>query len=187
MTFKEIAQKIDKSNANKCYNVLDAVCPELEVYDNFFDCVEQTRLTAYWIGAWYDTEGWCGHRLYFLDDEPVAYSFQSDIGYTEQFHWFGRENALKVRDYLLSLLPAKEVKVTTVGVEEEFGNGFHVPFSSQVLDWSKARYHGVPLKSIERIKGKPDYGIDTELKISLPTAEEKVISVRDLEFQFHLA
>lgn len=186
MTFKEIAQKIDKSNTNKCYNVLDAVCPELELYDNFFDCVEQARLTAYWIGAWYDTEGWCGHRLYFLDNEPVAYSFQSDIGYTEQFYWFGRECALKVRDYLLSLLPAKDVKVATVGVEKEFGNGFHVPYSSQVLDWSKARYNGIPLESIERIKEKLDYGIDTELKISLPTGEEKTVNVRDLEFQFHL-
>lgn len=184
MKLKEIAERIDKSPENEDqWFGIDAIAYDLGINQHID--VEQTRLRAYWIGNWYCTDSWVGFRMYFLDDKPVAVSTQTGRKCNEEFEWFGPDAVKTVREFLLSLV-AEEQTVTYGDLEQDIGEFYKVRFNAEVLDWKKARYQGLSFKLLEKIKEKPDYGIDTKIKINLPDGSEKIIDVHDLDFPFHI-
>jgi len=105
MKLIDIANKIDKSERNESYVNTDQFSSE---FNYEFDWVKQDRLKAYWIGNWYCTDSYVGYRMYFLDDEPVAFSIQKGRKWSEKFNWISKELALKVREYLISIMPKRE-------------------------------------------------------------------------------
>lgn len=186
MKLIDIANKIDKSKKNESHiNITD--------FDSEFninlDCyIEQDRLKAYYIGNWYCTDSYVGWRMYFLDNEPVAISFQQGRTFDEEFEWFNKDKALKVRDYLLSLMLRgnDDLNFTTCDLSDDIGEGFSIEFNSQILNPDKATYQGNPIKIIERIRETPDYGLDSLLKVQLLNGEEIIINVKDIKFKFNL-
>lgn len=184
MKLIDVAESIDKSKNNQEYVDISKVCEELSI--DFFGWIEQDRLTAFWIGKWMCTDSYVGYRMYFLDDEPVAVSTQTGRKSDEQFEWFGEEAAQRVQEYLLSIIPTRDLRIVTEDLNTDIGETYKIHYNSNVLDWTKARYNGEPIEFIERIRDNPDYGIDTKSKVRLSSGEEKIVDIEDLDFVFFL-
>ncbi|MNL91040.1 hypothetical protein D3C81_07670 [compost metagenome] len=185
MKLLELVNNIDKSSQNESY--IDTTNFSIDL-EHDFDYVSQDRLKGYWVGNWCCTDTWVGYRLYFLDDEPVCFSVQNGRKSEEVFNWFSNGLALKVRDYLISIMPKRkdEFSVQTCSLEDDIGDSYKISFSSQVLDWGKATLNGESIKVLERVRKKPDFGIDTELKVELNNGEQKIIDLKELDFKFNL-
>lgn len=186
MKLIDIANKIDKSKKNESHINITDFDSEFNINLDYY--IEQDRLKAYYIGNWYCTDSYVGCRMYFFDDEPVAISFQQGRKFDEEFSWFSKDNALKVRDYLLSLMPRgnDDLDFTICDLGNDIGEGYSIEFNSQILNSDKATYKGDPIKIIERIRETPDYGLGSLLKVQLLNSEEIIINVKDIEFKFNL-
>ena len=186
MNMLEIAQNIDKSPENEDWIDLSEIAQEFDIHD-FYDFQEQDRLKCFWIGRWYCTDSYVGYRMYFLDDEPVAFSEQVGRKYSQDFEWFSREAAEKVYAFIQSMITRDEIHIKICDLTEDVGESFRIGYTKQVLDWDTARYHGEPIKLIEKIKDDPVYHLDKKVKIQLPSSgEELVVDVSDLDFLFHV-
>lgn len=185
MKIIDIAKNLDKSRKNECYIDFDALAEELGIHN--YGYVEQDpRLKAYWVETWYCTDSWVGGRMYFFDDEPVAYSYQTGRKNDEVFHWFSQEAAEKVQAFVRELTK-EELQVNICDVNEDIGDTYKINYAAQVLDWSMARLNGQPIEFIERVRPLGNYGFDTDVKIRVPdTGEEMIVNVRDLDFLFHV-
>lgn len=189
MKVKDIAKNIDKSEANNTQHIdFDALANDLGVPFSFDQDPPDNRLQAYWVANWYCTDSWVGDRLYFFDNEPVAYSVQNGRKDDEHFFWFSEEAARKVKVYVLSLIARENNHFTVCDINEDIGDSYKINYLSQVLDWSMARYHGQPIELVEIIKDEKDYyGFDAKLRIKITdNGEEHLIEVKDLDFVYHL-
>ena len=185
MKLIDIVKRIDKSKGNESYIDIVELGEELNVECGY---VEQDKVKAYWIGNWYCTDSYVGYRMYFLDDEPVAVSSQIGRKYDETFEWFSKELALKVRDYLISIMSdiTEEISLKLCNINDDIGDSYKISFNSEILNPEKATYNGEPIKILERIKENPDWGIDQQLKIELPDNEQKIIDINEIDFKFNL-
>jgi len=183
MKLINIANKIDKSQKNESQVDTMEFSNELN-YE--FDYVNQDRLKAYWIGNWYCTDSYVGYRMYFLDDEPVAVSMQTGRKNNEEFEWFSNELALKVRDYLISLMSENELNIELCDINRDIGDSYQINFNSEILHPERAIYNGEPIEILEQIKDKNNWGIGTELRIKLLSGEEKVVDIKEIDFEFNL-
>ena len=188
MKIIDIANKIDKSKRNEDWIDLSIFDYELDIQFNNYD-VTQERLKCYWIGNWYCTDSWVGYRMYFLDNEPVAVSTQTGRKCNEEFEWFSKDSALKTREYLISLMTKDndELNITLCDLNEELGEGYKIQFNGQIImSYNRPMLNGEPIKILERIREKPDYGIGRELKIKLSNGGEKIVNIRELDFGFYI-
>ena len=185
MKLIDIAKRIDKSKENEPYIDIVELGEELNVECGY---VEQDRVRAYWIGNWYCTDSYVGYRMYFLDDKPVAVSIQQGRKCDETFEWFSKELALKVRDYLISIMlnNTEEFNFKLCDINEDLGDSYKISFNSEILNPERATYNGEPIKILERIKENPDWGIDQQLKIELSDTEQKIIDINEIDFKFNL-
>jgi len=185
MKLIDIANKIDKSERNESYVNTDQFSSE---FNYEFDWVKQDRLKAYWIGNWYCTDSYVGYRMYFLDDEPVAFSIQKGRKWSEKFNWISKELALKVREYLISIMPKREdeLNIKICDINEDIGDSYKIEFNSQILNPDNAMLYGESIKILERIKETPDWGIDKMLKIRLSNGKEEIVDIKELDFKYHL-
>lgn len=185
MNYLEIAQRIDKSPSNEDWINTEEIGNELGVDISY---VNQERLKAYWLGSWQCTDTTVGYKVYFLDDEPVAFSSQSGRKSDEYFKWFGLDNAQKVKEYLLSLLLEEESKlnIEVCDLNDELGIGYQIQFNSQVLNSDNVYHKGEKVEVISFKKTHP-FGIDTSVTIKLPSGEEKEVEINKLTFGFYLA
>ncbi|WP_342490465.1 hypothetical protein [Bacillus sp. FSL R5-0443] len=183
MKLIDIANKIDKSKQNESEVDTQDIGRELGL-DNV-PYVEQDRLKCYWVGNWYCTDSYVGYRIYFLDNEPAAFSIQLGRKYKESFHWFTLELATKVREYLLSLIQEKELNISICDINEDIGDSYKIEFNEQILNFNRARLNNEKVEILEKIK-HTSFGINTEVKIKLPDGEEKHVDISDLDFDFHI-
>jgi len=185
MKLIDIANKIDKSKKNE--SQVDTMEFSSE-FNQEFDYVDQDRLKAYWIGNWYCTDSYVGYRMYFLDDEPVAVSTQTGRKGDEDFEWFSKELALKVRDYLISLMQKDkdELNIKLCDINDDIGESFKISFNYEILNPDKAIYNGESIEILERIKDKNNWGIGTELRVKLLNGEEKFVDIKKIDFKFNL-
>lgn len=184
MKFIDIANRIDKSKENKSYVDVVSIGRKLNVD---LDDVNQERITAYWIGNWYCTDSYVGYVMYFFDDEPMAYSSQLGRKCEEKIEWFSLEIAMKVREYLLTLVvkEEEEIDVEICDINEEVGEGYNIEYNSQLLRPNRPMLANERVEIVQRIKNKK-HGIDTALKVKLPSGEEKEVDIRDLKFGFYI-
>lgn len=186
MKLIDIAKQIDKSSGNEDWIDIPEIGREfnLEIYNH----VEQDRLQAYWIGNWCCTDTWVGYKMYFLDDEPVGVSIQKARKSDEEFEWFSKELALKVRDYILSLMVEIDEKLTfsICDINEDIGEGFKIEFNDNIIHPDKAILNNEKVEIIERVRKPNDYGIDRELRIRLFNGDERIVNIKELDFKFNL-
>ena len=182
MKLIDIANRIDKSQKNESQVDTMEFSSEL---DYNFDYVNQDRIKAYWIGNWYCTDSYVGYRMYFLDDEPVAFSIQNGRKSSEEFKWFSKELALKVKDYLISLMPNdNELNIELCDVNDDIGDSFKISFNNQILNPKRATYNGESIEILEEVRAI--WGIGTKLKIELLSGEEKYIDIKEIDFKYNL-
>lgn len=186
MRLIDIAKNIDKSENNECWVELEVLQQELELPQ--YGYAEQERLKAYWVDNWYCTDSWVGGRIYFFDDEPVAYSYQKGRKCSEEFAWFSQEAAEKVRSFVQGLHQDK-LRVSICNVNEDIGDSYKLSYASQVLDWNKARYHGEPVlfAGVYNPTGKPHFLDDDRVQIQRTGSENiLVVCMEELDFLFHV-
>lgn len=184
MKIKELIKHLDKSEQNNC------MVDTMEIGEEFnldIPYVSQTRLISYWVGNWCCTDTWVGYKLYFFEDEPVAFSSQTGRKSDEIFHWFSLDVAKKVKDYLLSLLIEEEVplQVKICDLEEDVGDSFKIAFNSQILKKDRILYQGEQVTLLETLTNKP-HGISTLCKIQLPNGQIKEVEIEKLDFGYHV-
>jgi len=183
MKLIDIANKIDKSNKNESYVDIENFSSEFDFEFGFN--LQQDRIKAYWIGNWYCTDSYVGYRMYFLDNEPVAVSTQAGRKSDEEFEWFSKELASKVKDYLISLM-SNELHIKLCDINDDIGDSFKISFNGEILNPKRATYNGEPIEILERIKDNPDWDIDELLTVKLPNGKVTILNVNDLDFKFNL-
>lgn len=181
MKLIDIAKKIDKSKKNEVWINTEEIGNVLGIDIPY---IEQDRLKCFWIGNWCCTDTFVGYRMYFFDDEPVAFSTQSGRKSDEVFHWFSLDLATTVKHYLLSL-HEDVLSIDVCDINEDIGDSFKISFNSQILNKEHITFNGEQVKIIERIKNKP-YGIDTALKILFPNGNTQEVEIEELDFGFHI-
>jgi len=183
MKLIDISKRIDKSKNNEDYVDSETISNEFNL-DLYY--VKQDKLKSYWIGNWCCTDTWVGYKMYFLDDEHVAVSSQATRKSDENIEWFSKELALKIRDYLLSLMIKEDEKFTIGDINEDIGEGYKINFNEQIINRDKAEFNGEQVKILEYIKETPNWGIDTKLKIELTNGEIREVEVEELDFRFNI-
>lgn len=186
MRLIDAINNIDKSESNKDWVNLPKIAEELRL--EYYDYEEQDVLTSYWIGNWYCTDTWVGYKVYFFNDEPVAFSSQMARKSDEEIKWFNMCCALKVRDYILSLIKEKNFDdyIDIQDINEEIGEGYKIHYNSNIIHKDKAVLDSKSVKIIERVRTKNDWGIDTDLIIELESGERVVKNIEQLTFKFNL-
>ena len=93
------------------------------------------RLTCYFFANWICTDTMVGGRAYYLDDVLVCASWQPARKSDEDMYWVSQDAYFKVRDYMLELKALEEIdipKVPLIDMDEHFGIGFELSYSTQV-------------------------------------------------------
>jgi len=131
MKLKEIIANLDKSNKNSSSVDIDRMINDMGIYG--FISQDADRLKAYYFLNWQCTDTFVGGRAYFFDDELVATSWQDARKSYEDFEWVSKDAYKTVKNYLLSLIEENEQHIDIVDLEQEFGEGYPVSYSSQVI------------------------------------------------------
>ena len=187
MKLIEIANKIDKSKDNSDWVNLSEIASALRV--EYYDYNDQDKLKAYWIGSWCCTDTYVGYKMYFLNDEPVCVSVQSARKSDEEFSWFSKDAALKVRDFILSLVEEEQLDdfLDIIDInEEDIGEGYKISFNANIIYQKTAKLNDKNVKIIERVRKENDYGIDQELLIEFEDGSRLVEDINNLVFNFNI-
>ena len=151
MKIKEAFEKVVKTEKNMDWVNLTEIAQELNV--DYYGYTDNSDIKCYWLGNWKCTDTRVGHRCYFLNDEPLALSYQNARKSNENFYFVSEEMAIKARNYILSLITEEdEMRINIIeDIEEDIRDGYKINFIDQVLDWSKATYNGKKVKFIEKV------------------------------------
>jgi hypothetical protein len=101
MTIREVFDKFlkDKSSfKQEPWVELSDICSCFEIYDYVQQDDDNPRFTVYFLHSWYCTDSWVGYRVWLLDGEPIAITYQCGRKYDEEFSWLpnGFDKAHKV-------------------------------------------------------------------------------------------
>jgi hypothetical protein len=127
MKLEYIIENIDKSQSGDVD--VGSIAEELGIHE-YIPWDESGRLKSYFYAKWYCTDTYVGGRVYFLDDVPVALSWQSARKSTEVFRWLDKKSAY---DYVDSLREKPELQNDDLDLSEEIGVGFKICYGSQLL------------------------------------------------------
>ena len=106
---KTVAQIIQEANlAEQQRGVdLDTLCQDLDInyYDLDHDWAQiDKRFSHVTFDSWTCWDTAVGKNLILFDDEPVVITCQSARKSDVEVFWLGRTNAVKIREFLLSLI-----------------------------------------------------------------------------------
>ena len=132
-TLRKLISEIDFDNKHmKTSPSWESLANELRV-DNLY-WSEDKRLTCYFIKIHYCTDTHVGTRAYFLDGVLVAISTQSTRKSDELFSFVNKEIALKVRDYLLTLVDEDELTIDVIeDFDMELPETYKIEFNTQIM------------------------------------------------------
>ena len=137
MTLQQIIDNVDRSDTNYNEAYTENLFTEFDMEYRWFDYNKEMPLKSYWFEKWYCTDTWVGKKVFFLDDIPVAVSFQDGRKCDENFLWMNAELKDKVYQHLMSLPSMPEEDFTDYldkeSLDDEWGDGYTLEFSSQFL------------------------------------------------------
>lgn len=184
MKLIDVANKIDKSSENEVEVNINSLEDELGVDVSW---LEPERVKSFWLGKWICSDTEVGHRLYFFDDKPVAISIQNYRRDEEHFFWFEEEDALKVREYLLSA--GKEEKpfgVKVKSIYDNYGDGFRLRFSANIPEDNRGVSYNKQKVEIDEEFYKDRYSTNDIVVIKMLDDSSKEVNISELVFEFHL-
>ena len=187
MKIKEAFEKVVKTEKNMDWVNLTEIAQELNV--EYYGYPDDSDIKCYWLGNWKCTDTWVGHRCYFLNDEPLAFSIQKARKSNEEFYFVSEEMATKARNYILSLITEEdEVRINTIeDIEEDIKDGYKIHYIDQVLDWSKATYNGEEVKFIEKVIEDNSLScIAKNGKFKMEDGRIEILNIEDLIFLYNI-
>jgi hypothetical protein len=153
---------------------------------------DDQRLKCYFISVECQTDTWVGTKAYFLDHEFVAISYQESRKSFEDFDFFSKERAMKVKQYLESLLESENVieNLTYISQDdfllEEIEDTYRIEYSSHIIHKSAIYTHETQGElNVKIIKTYNDMKHLHEVIIELPNGEQKEVDCRDLKFKYN--
>lgn len=188
MKLRELIAKVDRSAKNEDHANIDAFCQALDInewlgWNKDFD----ERVKGYALTQWLCTDTHVGMNVYFMDDEPIAVSTQSARKSDVYLRFVSEEAALKVRDFILSLVKEDEKFYPTVAaLDDEYGDSYTVRYHSELLT-DVGLYDGQQVKVQQR---KMDYNEPSvewsKVDVMLEDGTIERIHLSDFKIPYHL-
>lgn len=185
-TLRKLISEIDKSKEDHIdWEVLSNI---FDIHDLYYS--EDTRLKCYFIKKWYCTDSFVGIRAYFLDDEFICLSNQTGRKMKQEFSFVSRESALKLKDYLESLIEDEEPNyrfdiIDQTSLDEEIPSTYKIEYNSEIL-------HKQAFLNNEKVDiVKTSYPWEEKdkyfhtVKVKLPNGKTKEIDCRKLDFEYN--
>ncbi len=184
-TLRKLISEIDKTketdvNWEKLANIFN-------LYNLYYS--DDARLKCYFIKKWLCTDTHVGIRCYYLNDEPICISTQTARKDTENFTFFSKQSAIKLKNYLESLIVLEEDYnldiIEDSFLDEEIPSTYKIEYNSQILH-KLAFLNGEKVDIIKTIypwDDKENYF--HTVKIKLPNGKHKEIDCRELDFEYN--
>lgn len=164
------------------YADLTQIMNEFDIYD-YLDSAN-TRITVSFYEKRLCTDSHVGGRVYFLDDDVIAISYQTGRKSSETFKWVSKEDFEKTHQYLLSLVnDTSEIPFTLLVDEDyevEMDEGHYVEFAGGILaDELILKNDNSRVKLIDRLTKV--YGTTSQyVKIKLASGDEQIVSTKEV-------
>lgn len=94
----------------------------------------QDRVQGYWFVRWLCTDTWVGRRVYFLDGEPLAVSYQSARKSGEYIEFVSEEMAEKCRKFIFELAGEGEPQFAIADLDRDFEETYNFDLSDYFLE-----------------------------------------------------
>ena len=180
MKLSEAIKRVDRSRQNTAYTDVDRFKTLFNILGFFGDEFEE-RVKKYWLAPTYCTDTFVGWAVYYMDDEPVAVSWQSARKSDEQISFVSDDAAKKVRHYLMELQIKEEAAVIKLAnLDEEFGEFYTAQHASAILPKTGV-YQGKQAKIVKAFNQADRWD---DLVVELEDGTQKQIKVN--EFQIPL-
>lgn len=186
LKLSEIIKKIDFSNRSIESDIAWEDLAETLSIHQWPLYFEQERLKSYFIEKWYCTDSYVGKRVYFLDGEFIALSYQNGRKDNESFYFKNLEVAKKVKAYILQLIETEEsdMPLEILNPDRELPEYHKVSYNSQILHKS-AYFKGEKVSVVktdfrEKGIGSDDYFYS--VLVETKNGAELIVDCRDLLF-----
>lgn len=92
-------------------------------YKYCYDYIDFVKIKSYWITYIDVDDEDVGSKIYFLDDVPVAFA-NKKYDESDDIYWFSKDYAIKVRDYIIDLIPPHTHldNIETCDINEDIGD-----------------------------------------------------------------
>lgn len=182
MKIIETIKRVDRSDKNLVWPDLDEFCEEFGIYrDDYiakaYDKFAE-RVKGYHLTKWMCTDTWVGLVVYFLDDEPIAISYQTARKSEKRYTFVNSESADKLMNFILSLLKEDNRNLVEIlNLDDEIDEFYAVNFTGQLLadEGYVDNRHCVIIN-----KFKEDY-ITKRAIVKFDDGEEKEINIYDFK------
>ncbi len=187
MKLKDIIANVDKSEKNSDYVNLEELANEVGI-NQWLSTPDDCRIKSYFFFKWYCTDTYVGGRVYFLDEKPVAVSWQSGRKCSEVFEWISQELFNEVHKYIVSLMePAKPEIISLADLEEDWGIGHKVEYGSQLLAEDVfCTPENTMVKVVKKFNDYKDVANWQFIMIDTPTEKNKKVSMDDILVPYNL-
>lgn len=182
MKLREIIEKLDKSEKNSSWiDINELANSEFDIFS--WVSKEPDKLKAYYFLKWYCTDSYVGGRVYFLDDKPIAITWQGGRKASQDFQWISKEVFKETRDYILTLTE-EDIKIENidlVDLDTEYNDGYPVEYSSQLLT-NKLIYKstGEYIDVIEKYDGMDKIKDWGNVKVQFKSGTNSLISMKEI-------
>lgn len=188
MKLRELIAKVDRSDKNEDDADIDAFCQALDInewlgWNKDFD----ERVKGYALTQWLCTDTHVGMNVYFMDDEPVAVSTQSARKSDVYIRFVSEESAIKVRDFILSLVQEDHKFYPTIAaLDDEYGEDYTVRYHSELL--TDTGFYGGELVKVQRRKMDYNEHVDDWSKVDVLLSDGTLerIHLSDFKIPYHL-
>lgn len=187
MKLSEIFQRVQK---NGRYSVTDADIDDFsraanaEVYLGWSEEWDK-RVKGYWVQRWLCTDTWVGRRVYFLDGEPLAVSWQSARKSPEDIEFVSVEMADKCRKFIYELHGEGEPSYDLCNMDEDIAEFYNFDLSDYFLE-PKGFVDGIEVDIIERCAwpegDRKSHWISHHSIVRFPDGTEKMVNAEDIHF-----
>lgn len=185
MKLKELIESIDKTQKEiETEPSWESISSLFGIYDLGWS--EDIRLKCYWLKCWQCTDTWVGWRAYFLDGEFICCSSKMARKSSESFEFKDDKSAVKLKDYLRSLVDYNDpIEVELWNEDEEVGDYYNVEYSAGLIStFHKKAIHATTKEEVEVIAAADSYVDFHKVIIKFPSGEEKEEDNRNLLFNY---
>lgn len=185
MKLSEIFQRVKKDKRNEDYADIDdfSRAANADVYIGWSDTWNE-RVKGYWFVRWLCTDTWVGRRVYFLDGEPLAVSYQSARKSDEYIQFVSEEMADKCRKFLYELHGEGEPSYDLCDMDEEFEDHYSFDLSDYFLE-DRGIVDGQDVFIVKRCAWPEDETrrwVSEHSIVRFPDGEEKMVNADEISF-----
>lgn len=188
ITFRDIVEgkyKPTFSSRNKTSMDIDNIARDLCIANCYIGWNEEfnERIKGCYLESWMCTDTYVGLAVFYMDDEVIAFSYQSARKSYELFEFVSEEAANKLRQFIISLMDDDDIiQPSFVDLDQGIGPYYHVNYASELLV-SEGFYQGELVKIVPGQKFN-DYSTPASewSKLNVEKSDGEIIRIKLEEF-----